>query len=183
MEYGQPLHMFDRDTIGSDKTSRAWLKDEVTTLDGKERTLTENDIVITNGEVPIALAGVMGGLDSEVTAQTVNVVIESALFDPVKVRKTSSRLNLRSEASQRFEKGVSHEFILPAVNRAAHLLEKYAGGKTLKGIASEGALNLEPGVIQTSASFINNRLGTDLSHADILETLEKLGLGAEETSD
>ena len=185
MEYGQPLHMFDRDTIGSDKiVTRLAKKDEAfTTLDGKERTLTENDIVITNGEVPIALAGVMGGLDSEVTAQTVNVVIESALFDPVKVRKTSSRLNLRSEASQRFEKGVSHEFILPAVNRAAHLLEKYAGGKTLKGIASEGALNLEPGVIQTSASFINNRLGTDLSHADILETLEKLGLGAEETSD
>lgn len=185
MEYGQPLHMFDRDTIGSDKiVTRLAKKDEAfTTLDGKERTLTENDIVITNGEVPIALAGVMGGLDSEVTAQTVNVLIESALFDPVKVRKTSSRLNLRSEASQRFEKGVSHEFILPAVNRAAHLLEKYAGGKTLKGIASEGALNLEPGVIQTSASFINNRLGTDLSHADILETLEKLGLGAEETSD
>ena len=182
MEYGQPLHMFDRDRIGSDKivTRTARENEKFTTLDGKERTLNTDDIVVTNGEVPIALAGVMGGQDSEVTDQTVNVVIESALFEPVKIRKTSSRLNLRSEASQRFEKGVSHEFILPAVNRAAYLLEKYAGGKTLKGIASEGELNLEPGVIQTSADFINNRLGTELTVADILGTLQKLGLGAEE---
>ncbi len=182
MEYGQPLHMFDRDKIGSDKivTRSAKADEKFTTLDGKERTLTLDDIVITNGEVPIALAGVMGGQDSEVTGQTVNVVIESALFEPVRIRKTSSRLNLRSEASQRFEKGVSHEFILPAVNRAAYLLEKYAGGKTLSGIASEGQLNLEPGVIQTSVDFINNRLGTDLTVAEILGTLQKLGLGAEE---
>ena len=182
MEYGQPLHMFDRDTIGSDKiVTRSAKEDEkFTTLDGKERTLNTGDIVITNGEVPIALAGVMGGQDSEVTDKTVNVVIESALFEPVKIRKTSSRLNLRSEASQRFEKGVSHEFILPAVNRAAYLLEKYAGGKTLSGIVSEGQLNLEPGVIQTSADFINNRLGTELTVAEILGTLQKLGLGAEE---
>ena len=182
MEYGQPLHMFDRDQIGSDKivTRTAREDEKFTTLDGKERTLNTDDIVVTNGEVPIALAGVMGGLDSEVTDKTVNVVIESALFEPVKIRKTSSRLNMRSEASQRFEKGVSHEFILPAVNRAAYLLEKYAGGKTLKGIASEGELNLEPGVIQTSADFINNRLGTELTVAEILGTLQKLGLGAEE---
>lgn len=182
MEYGQPLHMFDRDKIGSDKivTRSAKENEKFTTLDGKERTLNTEDIVITNGEVPIALAGVMGGQDSEVTGQTVNVVIESALFEPVKIRKTSSRLNLRSEASQRFEKGVSHEFILPAVNRAAYLLEKYAGGKTLNGIVSEGQLNLEPGVIKTSADFINNRLGTELSVAEILGTLQKLGLGAEE---
>lgn len=182
MEYGQPLHMFDRDKIGSDKivTRSAKENEMFTTLDGKERTLNTEDIVITNGEVPIALAGVMGGQDSEVTEQTVNVVIESALFEPVKIRKTSSRLNLRSEASQRFEKGVSHEFILPAVNRAAYLLEKYAGGKTLNGIVSEGQLNLEPGVIKTSADFINNRLGTELSVAEILGTLQKLGLGAEE---
>jgi phenylalanyl-tRNA synthetase, beta subunit, non-spirochete bacterial len=106
MEYGQPLHMFDRDRIGSDKvvTRFARENEKFTTLDGKERTLNTEDIVITNGEVPIALAGVMGGQDSEVTDQTVNVVIESALFDPVKIRKASSRLNLRSEASQRFRK-------------------------------------------------------------------------------
>lgn len=182
MEYGQPLHMFDRDTIGSDKivTRLAKENEKFTTLDGKARKLSTEDIVITDGDRPIALAGVMGGQDSEVTAQTVNVVIESALFDPIKVRKTSSRLNLRSEASQRFEKGVSHEFIIPAVNRAAYLLEKYASGKTLNGIVSEGQLNLEPSVIKTSADFINNRLGTNLSVAEILGTLQKLGLGAEE---
>lgn len=185
LEYGQPLHMFDREKIGSDKiVTRLAAKDEkFTTLDGKERTLSENDVVITNGDMPIALAGVMGGQDSEVTDQTTSVVIESALFDPVKIRKTSSRLNLRSEASARFEKGVSHEFILPAVNRAAHLLEKYASAKVLKGIASEGQLNLEPGVIKTSEPFINNRLGTELSSADIIEALQKLGLGAEESDD
>ncbi|MCK1977423.1 phenylalanine--tRNA ligase subunit beta [Jeotgalicoccus huakuii] len=185
LEFGQPLHMFDKDRIQADEivTRRAEENEKFTTLDGKERVLSAEDIVITNGEYPIALAGVMGGLNTEVTDQTTSVVIESALFDPVRVRKTSSRLNLRSEASMRFEKGPSHEFVLAALNRAAYLLEKYASATTLNGISSDGVLNLEDSVITTSAAFINNRLGTDLPSSEILNTLERLGLGAKKSGD
>lgn len=181
LEYGQPLHMFDKDAIGSDKivTRLAEEGETFTTLDGNERTLKAEDVVITNGQEPIALAGVMGGLNSEVTDKTKNVVIESAYFDPIKIRKTSHRLNLRSEASQRFEKGVSHEFILPALNRAAYLLEQYAEGTVQAGIQSDGQLDLEPKKITTSTDFLNNRLGTELSDDEVLDTLGRLGLLAE----
>lgn len=181
LEYGQPLHMFDKDAIGSDKivTRLAEEGETFTTLDGNERTLKAEDVVITNGQEPIALAGVMGGLNSEVTDKTKNVVIESAYFDPIKIRKTSHRLNLRSEASQRFEKGVSHEFILPALNRAAYLLEQYAEGTVQAGIQSDGQLDLEPKKITTSTDFLNNRLGTQLSDDEVLDTLGRLGLLAE----
>lgn len=106
LEYGQPLHMFDQDQIGSNEivVRQAREGETMTTLDDQERQLQENDIVITNGEQPIALGGVMGGDFSEVTDQTTNVVVEGALFDPVAIRHTSRRLNLRSESSSRFEK-------------------------------------------------------------------------------
>ncbi|CAD2075254.1 phenylalanine--tRNA ligase subunit beta [Phocicoccus pinnipedialis] len=178
LEFGQPLHIFDYDNLGSKEivTRRAKKDEKMTTLDGKERTLLESDIVITNGKEPVALAGVMGGDFSEVTDNTTNVVIESALFEPVSIRKTSGRLNLRSEASSRFEKGVSHEFVLKALDRTAYLLETLAGGTVEKGIVSDGALDLTPTEIDTSVSFINNRLGLDLNADEITETLDKLGI-------
>lgn len=178
LEFGQPLHMFDRDKIGSNEiVTRFARQDELmTTLDGKTRQLKDSDIVITNGREPIALAGVMGGDFSEVTGATTNVVIESALFNPVSIRKTSNRLNLRSEASARFEKGVSHEFVLEALDRAAYLLEKYAGGKVTGGVISDGGLNLENSEISITKTFINNRLGMELSTEEIAESLLKLGL-------
>ena len=185
LEFGQPLHIFDYDKIGSEEvvTRRAYKDEKMTTLDGKERTLLESDIVITNGTEPIALAGVMGGDFSEVTEDTTNVVIESAVFDPISIRQTSSRLNLRSEASSRFEKGVSHEFVLKALDRTAYLLEKYAGGIVEKGIVSDGVLNLEPSEIDTTVTFINNRLGLTLSADEITKTLNKLGIAVEVQGD
>ena len=113
LEYGQPLHMFDQNHIGSKDIVVRQAKDEetMTTLDNNERKLVDTDIVISNGKEPIALAGVMGGDFSEVTEQTTNVVIEGAIFDPVSIRHTSRRLNLRSEASSRFEK-VSQQNLL-----------------------------------------------------------------------
>ena len=113
LEYGQPLHMFDQDHIGSKEIVVRQAKDEetMTTLDNNERKLVDTDIVISNGQEPIALAGVMGGDFSEVTEQTTNVVIEGAIFDPVSIRHTSRRLNLRSGASSRFEK-VSQQNLL-----------------------------------------------------------------------
>lgn len=181
LEFGQPLHMFDRDNIGSDEivTRFAHQDEKMTTLDGKIRNLEDSDIVITNGNAPIALAGVMGGAFSEVTEKTTNVLIESALFNPVSIRKTSNRLNLRSEASARFEKGVSHEFVLEAMNRAAYLLEKYAGGRVMGGVSFDGKLNLDDSEISVTRSFINDRLGMDLSTEEIAESLLKLGLETE----
>lgn len=178
LEFGQPLHIFDYDAIGSKEivTRRAKENEKMTTLDGKERTLLESDIVVTNGKEPVALAGVMGGDFSEVTNSTRNVVIESAVFEPVSVRKTSGRLNLRSEASSRFEKGVSHEFVIKALDRTAYLLETLAGGTVEKGIVSDGELDLTPTEIDTSVSFINNRLGLDLNADKITEILDKLGI-------
>lgn len=178
LEFGQPLHMFDRDKIGADEivTRFARQNEEMTTLDNKKRRLQADDVVITNGKEPIALAGVMGGDFSEVTDTTTNVIIESALFNPVSIRKTSNRLNLRSEASARFEKGVSHEFVLEALDRAAYLLGEYAGGKVMGGVISDGELELENSELSITKTFINNRLGMELSTEEIEESLLKLGL-------
>ncbi|GAB3060707.1 phenylalanine--tRNA ligase subunit beta [Salinicoccus sesuvii] len=181
LEFGQPLHMFDRDQIGSDEIVTRYAHDaeKMTTLDGKERTLQSEDIVITNGKEPIALAGVMGGEFSEVTDQTTNVVIESAVFNPVSIRKTSGRLNLRSEASARFEKGVSHEFVVQALDRAALLLEQYAGGTVASSIISDGTLSVEDTEISITEAFINAHLGMTLTTEEIQDTLFKLGLEVE----
>lgn len=178
LEFGQPLHMFDRDKIGADEivTRFARQNEEMTTLDNKKRRLQADDVVITNGKEPIALAGVMGGDFSEVTDTTTNVIIESALFNPVSIRKTSNRLNLRSEASARFEKGVSHEFVLEALDRAAYLLGEYAGGKVMGGVISDGELELENSELSITKTFINKRLGMELSTEEIEESLLKLGL-------
>ena len=181
LEFGQPIHMFDYDKIGSTKIVTRYAKngEKMTTLDGKDRELLDTDIVVTNGKEPVALAGVMGGDFSEVKNDTKNVVIESALFDPVSIRKTASRLNLRSEASQRFEKGVSHVFVLKALNRAAHLLEKYADGAVEAQLLSDGTLNLDDTIIHTSVSFLNKRLGLELTSKEVKDILEHLGIKAE----
>ncbi|MEJ7172516.1 phenylalanine--tRNA ligase beta subunit-related protein, partial [Staphylococcus capitis] len=140
LEYGQPLHMFDQDYLGSKDivVRQANENETMTTLDDTERTLIDTDIVITNGKEPIALAGVMGGDFSEVTDQTMNVVVEGAIFDPVSIRHTSRRLNLRSESSSRFEKGIATEFVNEAVDRACYLLERYASGTVLKDRVAAG---------------------------------------------
>ncbi|SUM32551.1 phenylalanyl-tRNA synthetase subunit beta [Staphylococcus gallinarum] len=142
LEYGQPLHMFDQEQIGSNhiEVRQAHENETMTTLDNQERSLLASDIVITNGETPIAIAGVMGGDFSEVTEATKHVVIEGAIFDPVSIRHTSRRLNLRSEASSRFEKGIATEFVNEAVDRACYLLETYANGQVLSDNVAQGDL-------------------------------------------
>src|SRR5699024_2647486 len=109
LEYGQPLHAFDYDKIGSQEilVRRAEEGETIKTLDGQDRSLSVADIVITNGKEPIALAGVMGGFDSEITEETKTVALEFALFDALSIRKTGSKFNLRSESSARFEKGIN----------------------------------------------------------------------------
>ncbi|UBH07899.1 phenylalanine--tRNA ligase subunit beta [Macrococcus armenti] len=177
LEYGQPLHMFDYDKIGSTtiKVRTAADGEMMTTLDDKSRTLTNEDIVITNGSEPIALAGVMGGDFSEVTDSTVNVLIESAMFAPLNIRKTANRLNLRSESSSRFEKGVAAEFVLEAIDRAAYLLQENAQGEVMSGVVSAGALPDFTTSIQISTDDINQLIGFNISNTEIKNIFERLG--------
>ena len=177
LEYGQPLHMFDQDHIGSKDIVVRQAKDEetMTTLDNNERKLVDTDIVISNGKEPIALAGVMGGDFSEVTEQTTNVVIEGAIFDPVSIRHTSRRLNLRSEASSRFEKGIATEFVDEAVDRACYLLQELASGEVLQDRVSSGDLRSFVTPIDITAEKVNKTIGFNLSNDEIQAIFKQLG--------
>ncbi|HCW3601647.1 TPA: phenylalanine--tRNA ligase subunit beta [Staphylococcus aureus] len=185
LEYGQPLHMFDQDAIGSQQivVRQANEGEKMTTLDDTERELLTSDIVITNGQTPIALAGVMGGDFSEVKEQTSNIVIEGAIFDSVSIRHTSRRLNLRSESSSRFEKGIATEFVDEAVDRACYLLQTYANGKVLKDRVFSGELGAFITPIDITADKINRTIGFDLSQNDIVTIFNQLGFDTEINDD
>ncbi|MDT4002550.1 phenylalanine--tRNA ligase subunit beta, partial [Staphylococcus aureus] len=185
LEYGQPLHMFDQDAIGSQQivVRQANEGEKMTTLDDTERELLTSDIVITNGQTPIALAGVMGGDFSEVKEHTSNIVVEGAIFDSVSIRHTSRRLNLRSESSSRFEKGIATEFVDEAVDRACYLLQTYANGKVLKDRVSSGELGAFITPIDITADKINRTIGFDLSQNDIVTIFNQLGFDTEINDD
>lgn len=175
LEVGQPLHFYDADRLGNKIVVRMANKDEkLTTLDEIERTLNENDIVITNGEKTIGLAGVMGGLETEVEENTKNIIIEAAIFDGVKVRMTSKKI-LRSEASNRFEKGLDPNKTYMAMERACHLLEKYADAKILSGMCVYDKTDKAEKTVEVEFKNINDVLGTNISNEDILNVFRKLG--------
>ncbi|SDI59562.1 phenylalanine--tRNA ligase subunit beta [Natribacillus halophilus] len=178
LEYGQPLHAFDYDRFGSDRivTRRAKQEEKIQTLDGQERTLSNEDVLITNGEDPVALAGVMGGASAEVHAGTTSVLLETAQFDALRVRQTSRRLGLSSESSQRFEKGLDFERTPEAAERAAALLEEIAGGVVLKGTVEEGALPEFEQEVHLNLGRLNMRLGTALGVDEVEDILQRLGL-------
>lgn len=175
LEYGQPLHFFDKDKLG-DKILVRDAKDEekITTLDGKCRVLKSTDIVITNGKEPVCIAGVMGGLDTEVTEDTKNILIESAIFDSISIRYTSQNLNLKSEASIRYGKGLNYEYTNKAMNRACYLLEKYADAKILSGIVKYDNIDKSAKVVKFKAEDINKMLGITISTKDMEFELNKL---------
>jgi len=181
MEYGQPLHAFDYDSLATGEivVRKATEGEKITTLDDQERTLKATDLVITNGKGPVAIAGVMGGANSEVTASTTTVVIESAYFDGLTVRQTSRNLGLRSDASARFEKGVDPNRVVPAAERAAALLAELAGGEVLEGTCIVDELDKAPASVVVSPDFINERLGMKISLEDMLSILERLKFGVE----
>lgn len=176
LEYGQPLHAFDADQLkdGAVHVRMAEAGETMVTLDGTERRLEPHMLVITAGGKPVALAGVMGGLDSEVTDGTVNIFLESAKFDGGTVRKTSRQLGLRSEASSRFEKEVDPAAVIPALNRAAALMAKYAGGAVHQGIVEAGSAHAEPTVITLSLEKLNRYLGTELSLLEVKTIFSRL---------
>ncbi|KRK73208.1 phenylalanine--tRNA ligase subunit beta [Lacticaseibacillus nasuensis] len=180
--YGQPLHAFDYAKLGSQEilVRRAKAGEALTTLDGNDHELDPDDIVITNGQQPVALAGVMGGLNSEITATTTTVVIESAMFAPTNIRKTALKYNLRSQASSRFEKGVDVGSINLALDEAARLMAELGDGTVATGTLSATAVKPEPTVVDISLDRINHVLGTSLDAATVTGIFEQLGFGVTE---
>ncbi|QHJ71663.1 phenylalanine--tRNA ligase subunit beta [Planococcus halotolerans] len=176
MEYGQPLHAFDYDLLetGNITVRHAKTDELITTLDGNERKLSLNNLVITNGEKPVALAGVMGGANSEVSKNTTTIVIESAYFESGSIRQTSKEHNLRSDASSRYEKGVDPNRVIPAAERAAQLLSELAGGEVLAGSVIFDQLQREEKIVNVSPDFINSRLGMKIRLDDMLDILNRL---------
>ncbi len=176
LEFGQPLHFFDKDKLGDNVLVRmASEGEEITTLDGKERVLTDKDIVITDGNKPVCIAGVMGGENTEVDENTTNILIESAIFNSYCIRNTAGKLNLRSEASIRYGKGLNYEYTNMAIERACYLLEKYASGKVLSGIVKHDKVDKTKKTVSFKADEVNKLLGIKISDQDMKVELERLG--------
>ncbi len=184
LEYGQPLHFFDKDKLGDKILVRDAVDDEkITTLDNKNRILTHDDIVITNGVEPVCIAGVMGGLSTDIDNNTKNILIESAIFDGVSIRNTSSRLNLKSEASIRYGKGLNYEYTSDALNRACHLLQKYANAKILKEVVSFDKVDKTLKVVKFKADEVNKMLGINIKVSDMEHEFTRLGFTYELNKD
>ncbi len=185
LEYGEPLHSFDYASIGDKKIiiRRAANSEKIYTLDGAERVLTENMLVIADTDWPVAIAGVMGGANSEVTENTTSILLEAASFKASSIYYTSRTLRLASEACMRFERNISSELTIPALKRATQLLVEYAGGTAAKGIIDvyPGKKEREP--IKISTNSTKRVLGVDFSLDRITDTLSSLGFKCKANSD
>lgn len=176
LEYGQPLHAFDADKL-TDKNiivRHAHENEVFVTLDDKERALRKTDIVVTDNNRPVALAGVMGGQNTEVTETTTSILLESAIFDPVSVRRTSSRLDLRSESSMRFEKRIDPLRTIEALDRAASLYHALADGEVNEGIASHDETDKTDTPIVISLPEVRSITGYPFKKSDLEEVFERL---------
>ncbi|UOE75626.1 phenylalanine--tRNA ligase subunit beta [Parageobacillus thermoglucosidasius] len=176
LEYGQPLHAFDYNRLGSKEivVRRAKAGETIVTLDDTKRTLTEDHLVITNGTEPVALAGVMGGANSEVRDDTTTVFIESAYFTSPAIRKASKDLGLRSEASTRFEKGIDPARTKEALDRAAALMAEYAGGEVVGGVVEVNTLKEQEVTVTVTLDRINRVLGTAITKDEVAAILTNL---------
>lgn len=175
LEYGQPMHFFDANKLGNKILVRdAKENEKITTLDNIERVLNQNDIVITDTIKPVCIAGVMGGLNTEVDENTKTIFIESAIFNGPSIRTTSNRLNLKSEASIRYGKGLNYEYTTSAIDRACHLLEKYANAKILKGLVKHDELDKTPKILTFSSDEVNKMLGITISDDEMAHELDRL---------
>ncbi len=182
LEYGQPLHAFDYSKIKGSKiiVRRAGDGEKIMSLDGVERELSGEMLVIADKERAVAIAGVMGGASSEVGGDTTAILLEAASFNPASIHYTSRSLLLPSEASMRFERGISPEMTAPAIKRATELIIKLGGGKAARGIIDvyPGKKGRSPILISTEK--INRLLGTNFSHDQIVATLSSLGFDVKE---
>ena len=177
MEYGHPLHAFDYHRLAENRivVRRAEPGEKLKTIDAEERELTPDMLVIADAENPVALAGVMGGFDSEITDQTVDVLLESAYFHPPSIRKTSKTLGMHTEASHRFERGADPEGVIPALNRAAQLIAEIAGGEICSGIVDAHPGKREATNIKFRPERANFVLGTEISEDQMRDILTRLG--------
>lgn len=183
LETGQPLHFFDYKTLGNHIIVRNAKENEcLTTLDGKERVLTSDDLVIANEQSAVALAGVMGGLNSEVEEDTKDIVIESAIFAPTNIRHTAKRV-LRSEASSRFEKGLDSNRTYMALTRACILLQTLANGEIVAGTCTYDTTERSPKEIAITRKKITSVLGMDLSKEEIMDCFYRLDFEVKEEND
>lgn len=184
LEFGHPLHAFDADKLSGRliKVEVAGSKKSIVTLDGIERKLPPGALLIWDAERPVAVAGIMGGEDTGVTADTKNVFLESAYFDPASIRRTSKELGLRSESSYRFERGTDIDFLEKALNRAALLIKETGGGEICR-INDVYPVKHQPEKVEVSYSRVNALLGTSLKNTEILEILERVGLKTEDKGD
>ena len=181
MEMGQPLHAFDFDRLAEHRivVRTARTGQVFPTLDGMERTLASDMLMICDGKDPVALAGIMGGLESEIEDNTVNVLIESAYFDPISVRRTAKRLGLTTESSYRFERGVDPEGIRTALDRAAELIVQTTGGQLAEGVIDNYPRPIPQRAIELSVKRTNRLLGTEIDRDEISRYLESVELDAE----
>ena len=173
---GQPMHAYDAKTFANGKfeVRLANKGEKLTLLNEKEVDLDPKDIIITDGKKPVMMAGVMGGLDSEITSETTDVILESAIFDPTLVRKAALRHANRTEASSRYEKGVNWDATKKAINMAALLLRNDANATVDEGILKATDQKREPVVVKTTASYLNKVLGTKLSVDEIVKIFDRL---------
>jgi phenylalanyl-tRNA synthetase beta chain len=176
LEYGQPMHAFDlRYVEGAHINVRnAKNGEKIMTLDGVERELTEDMLVIADEKKPVAVAGIMGGEYSGIMDDTTTVVFESAYFEPTQVRRTSKALKLKSDASSRYEKGVDRLISMTCLKRAFELVEQLGAGEVLNTVIDCDYTDKTPAAVDFSADWINNFLGTDISEADMIKYLERL---------
>ena len=181
LEYGQPMHAFDYRYVGSGKiiVRRSEPGETLTTLDGNVRTLTPGMLVIADETKPIGLAGIMGGENSEIMDDTVDVVLEFANFNGTSIRQTALALGMRTEASGKFEKNIDPLLTLPAVDRACELVELLGAGEVMDGVIDVLNDIPEPRTIELEPDRINALLGTDISEADMVEYLRRLEIPVE----
>lgn len=186
MEYGQPLHAFDLDRLEEHRiVVRAATEGEVfTTLDDKKRSLSKDMLLICDGKKPVAIAGVMGGLNSEIETDTRNVLLESAYFNPVSIRKTSKKLGLNTDASHRFERGIDLQGTLVALDRATRLIAEIGAGRIVDGVIDKCGNLPQSQIITLSTKETNRLLGTDFNRTAIRDFLVSVGFDiGEETTD
>ena len=177
--FGQPMHAFDLDTFEDNQivVREARAGEKLVTLDDEERDLETSDLVITVADNPVALAGIMGGSETEISPKSRRVVLEAAVFDGTSIRQTSGRLNLRSESSSRFEKGINLATVTEALDAAASMIADLTGANVQAGIVSAGQVDTSDVEVASTLADVNRVLGTELTYTDIEDVFRRLGFG------
>lgn len=183
-EYGQPMHAYDLDTIANHEivVRRAANDEKFVTLDGQERTMDENVLMICDGEKAVGIAGIMGGENSMITDKVQTVLFEAACFDGPNIRLSSKRIGLRTDASGKFEKGLDPNNAQAAIDRACQLMEELGAGEVVGGMVDVYTKKKEPVRVAFEPEKINDLLGTDISGEDMLEYLNRVELAYDETT-